>query len=80
MIYAWERTHYPFSRNFKDMLPFVTVLVELPHAGKKRMVGLLLGDSSNVKIGAKVKPDIQAPSERTHNLPALWWRLADAAE
>jgi uncharacterized OB-fold protein len=76
-IYAWERTHYPFSKNFKDLLPYVTVLVALPAAGDIRMVGLLLGaEKQNIKIGLKVTPDIQAPSARTLNLPALWWRLA----
>jgi uncharacterized OB-fold protein len=80
VIYAWTRTHYSFSDTFKDMLPFVSVLVELPNAGKKRLVGILVGDTTGVKIGARVKPEFQKPSERTHNLPALWWRLADAAK
>ena len=76
MVYAWERTHYPFVPAFKDLLPYVNVLVELPHAGERRFIGLLVGGDEGVKIGAKVVADIQPPSERTKNLPALFWRLA----
>ena len=80
VIYAWERTHYPFSQPFKDLLPYVTVLVALPAAGDVRMVGLLLGLDRDVRIGAPVQPEIQAPSARTRNLPALYWRLTGARE
>lgn len=79
-VYAWTRTHYAFSKNFADLLPFVNALVELPKAGKVRLVGLLLGSDKGVKVGAAVKTDIQPAQERFHNLPALAWRLADAAE
>jgi len=78
-VNAWERTHYNFVPAFKDMLPYVNVLVELPHAGKVKLVGVLLEPSAGVKIGAPVIADIQPASEKTHNLPALWWRLAGGA-
>jgi uncharacterized OB-fold protein len=76
-IYAWERTHYPFVKAFADMMPYVNVLVEFPHAGNRRLVGLLLPPNEGVKIGAKVVADIRPPSPKTYDLPALWWRLAD---
>ena len=77
VVYAWERTHYPFSQKFKDLLPYVTVLVALPAAGERRMVGHLLGSDAGIKIGARVNPEIQAPSPLTRNRPALFWRMAE---
>src|SRR5690606_4763990 len=43
-IYSWERTWHPPALALKDSVPYLTVLVELPHAGHIRMVGNLLGD------------------------------------
>jgi uncharacterized OB-fold protein len=76
VIYAWERTHYPFMPSFSDLLPYVNVLVELPHAGNRRLLGLLIGSVDSVRIGARVEAEIQRATPRTKNLPALFWRLA----
>lgn len=76
VIYAWERTHYSFVPAFADLLPYVNVLVELPKAGNRRLVGLLIGSDEGVKIGARVEAAIQPSAPRTKNLPALFWRLA----
>ena len=77
VIYAWTRTHYAFAKRFADMMPFITVLVQLPKGGGHKVVGILEGPSEGVKIGAKVTPVFKAPSDHTMNLPGLWWRLAD---
>lgn len=75
-IYSWTRTHYAFVPAFKDLVPYINVLVALPAAGNRRIVGLLLDQVDRVRIGDVVLPDIAAPSERTKNQPALRWRLA----
>jgi uncharacterized protein len=75
-VYAWERTHYPFMPSFADLIPYVTVLVELPQAGNRRLFGLLVGSEDGLRIGAPVEAAIQPASERTKSLSALWWRLA----
>lgn len=79
-IYAWERTHQPFVPQFADMLPYVNALVELPQAGNRHILGLVLPPHEGIRIGARVTAAIQPPGERTHGLPALWWRLAETGE
>ncbi|HTO39996.1 MAG TPA: OB-fold domain-containing protein [Rhizomicrobium sp.] len=79
-VYAWERTHYPFMPAYKELLPYVNILASLTDAGGSRVVGLLVGPSENIRIGAPVKAVIQPASARTCNLPILSWRLADAGD
>jgi uncharacterized OB-fold protein len=55
-IYSWERTWHAPMPALQDSVPYLTVLVELPHAGGIRMVGNLLGDPlQEVMIGAEVR-------------------------
>lgn len=55
-IYSWERTWHPPMAALKESVPYLTVLVDLPHAGGVRMVGNLLGDPlTEVRMGAEVK-------------------------
>lgn len=75
IVYGWGRTHYPFAPEFNDMRPYTNVLVELPAAGGRRVFGVLLDAPETVRVGDQVIADIQPPSSRTQNLPALWWRL-----
>ena len=50
-IYSWERSWHPVHRAF----PYISVLVELPHAGDVRLLGNLLGDpEQKVLIGGGV--------------------------
>jgi uncharacterized protein len=79
IVYSWERTHHPFVKAFADMLPYVNVLVELPDAGDRRLIGILLPPHDAVKIGARVLPIIQPATARTRNLPVLWWHLAGSS-
>jgi len=54
-IYSWERVWHPIHPALKDQGPYLIILVELPHAGKIRMIGNLLGDPIQaVRIGAPV--------------------------
>jgi uncharacterized OB-fold protein len=55
-IYSWERAWYPVHPVLQQAVPYIVVLVELPHAGNIRMVGNLLGDPEQaVQIGAPVE-------------------------
>lgn len=55
-IYSWERTWHPPMPALAGVVPYLTVLVELPHAGAIRMVGNLLGDARReVRIGSAVR-------------------------
>ncbi|MFZ0713784.1 Zn-ribbon domain-containing OB-fold protein [Mycobacterium sp.] len=74
-VYSWCRTHYAFSTAYADLVPYVNVLVELPAAGHRRVLGLMIGDQDGLKIGAAVSPVIEQASARTRGLPALRWQL-----
>jgi uncharacterized protein len=64
---------------YKDLIPYVTVLAELPQAGGSRVIGLLIGGEEGLKIGAPVVGVFEPPSEKTQGLHAIRWRLADSA-
>jgi len=74
-VYSWTRTHYPFHAGYADRLPYVNVLVELPHANDRRLFGLLSGDGEQVRIGARVRGFPEPASAKTSYLPTLRWEL-----
>jgi uncharacterized OB-fold protein len=54
-IHSWQRVWHPIPASLKDKVPYLIVLVELPHAGNIKMIGNLLGDGNQpVEFGAKV--------------------------
>lgn len=54
-VFTWTRTWQPFTPELADHVPFLTVVVELPHAGGRRLLGLLDGDQDrDPAIGAEV--------------------------
>lgn len=54
-IFSWERVWHASHPALSGAAPYLVVLVELPHAGKVRMLGNLLGDpAQEVEIGAPV--------------------------
>lgn len=73
-IYSWERTWHPPTPALKDDVPYLTVLVELPHAGGVRMVGNLLGDPlREVEIGAEVKAVFEPHDEAEVPYTLVQW-------
>ena len=55
-VYAFERVWHPVHEALKGRVPYLIVLVELPDAGRVRMVGNLLGDPlQEVRIGDNVE-------------------------
>ena len=60
VIYSWERVWHPVHPALVASVPYVVVLVELPHADNIRMIGNLLGDRrQEVPIGAAVHADFE---------------------
>jgi uncharacterized protein len=54
-IYSYERVWHPVHPALEGHVPYLVVLVELPHADGVRLVGNLLGDPRQpVEIGAGV--------------------------
>jgi uncharacterized protein len=76
-VFSWIRTHQAFAPPMESIVPYVTLLVELPDAGNRRLFGILIGDESKLEIGAKVTGVIQQPSELTQGAAVLRWQLAD---
>ena len=73
-IYSWERVWHPVHPALKDACPYVVVLVQLPDAGRVRMVGNLLGDPMQpVMIGAEVEAVFEDHAEEEFTL--VQWQL-----
>ena len=79
-VYSWTRTWQPFTRESTGHLPYVVVLVELPAAGRRRVLGVLAhADGVTPTIGAKVYGTIEQPPDDEH-WPLVRWHLeGDAA-
>ncbi|AKE88776.1 zinc ribbon domain-containing protein [Rhodococcus aetherivorans] len=76
-VYSWNRSWYPYMDEYAERLPYVTVLVELPHAGGRRVLGILADDiDANPEIGDRVV----GVFERTEGAawPLLRWRRVDS--
>lgn len=55
VVYSWQRPRHPVHPALAQAVPYIVVLVELPHAGNVRMLGNLLGDPEQpVRIGMNV--------------------------
>jgi uncharacterized protein len=78
-IYSWERVWHPAHPALQGRLPYLVVLVELPHAGGVRMLGNLLGDPrQEVRIGAAVE-GVFEPHEADPPYSLLQWRVKTPA-
>ncbi|MFC5747221.1 Zn-ribbon domain-containing OB-fold protein [Actinomadura rugatobispora] len=77
-VYSWCRTHHPYMAEFAELTPYVTVVVELPHAGGVRLLGLLTGEGRDVRIGDRLAGHVERPADAAW--PLLRWRLASRTE
>lgn len=74
-IYSWERSHHPVHAALKGHGPYISVLVELPHAGNVRMLGNLLGDSmQTVEIGSEVEAVFEHHLDSEPAYTLVQWR------
>ncbi len=74
-LYSWTRTWYKFDRVLERAadVPYVVALAELPQAGNSRVLGVLKGDESNLRIGVPVRGEIQPPSPVSKNYATIRW-------
>jgi len=76
-IYSWERVWHPVHPALIDAVPYVIVLVELPHAGNVRMVGNLLGEPrADIPVGAEVLAVFEDHSEGDPPFTLVQWERA----
>jgi uncharacterized OB-fold protein len=77
-IYSWSRSWYPYISELGGDLPYISVLVELPHAGGRRVLGMLVDDPQRTpKIGDRVVGTVRTrPGEPW---PLLRWTREEVA-
>jgi uncharacterized OB-fold protein len=77
-VYAWTRTWYSFDRikERADQIPYVVVLAEIPAAGGTRVLGVLKGDESGLRIGAPVAGEIDPPAPAAKGYATIRWKIA----
>ncbi len=74
-IFSWTRTWQPFAEESSGHLPYVVLVVELPAAGGRRIVGVLSdADGITPRIGAAVSGHIEQPPDDC-SWPLMRWRL-----
>ncbi len=74
-IFSWIRTWQTFQGTEGLDTPFVTLLVELPHAGNRRLMGVLEGAETGLAIGAEVVGRAAFTRCNGEDIPALRWSL-----
>ena len=75
VIYTWTRLWHPVHPALKGHVPYIAVLVELPHAGRIRMLGNLLGDPmQEVRIGDTVEAVFEPHDEAATPYTLVQWK------
>lgn len=75
VIYSWERVWHPVHPAVAEACPYVVVLVELPHAGRIRMVGNLIGGGGSVvNIGDPVAAVFEDHDDPEKAYTLVQWR------
>ena len=76
-VYAWTRSHVSSDRIMERAgdVPYVVVICELPQAGGARVIGVLKGSEEGLKVDAKVRGEIDPPSEKTKGYSTIRWVL-----
>jgi uncharacterized OB-fold protein len=75
-VFSWTRTWHAFDGSEKIGVPFVSLIVELPQCGGRRLLGLLEGDAEGLRIGAKVRARVAETEIWGDRIPALRWTLS----
>ncbi|WP_028080684.1 Zn-ribbon domain-containing OB-fold protein [Solimonas soli] len=78
-VFSWTRTWHAFDGSEKIGLPFVSLVVELPQCGGRRLLGLLEGEAGGLRIGAAVRARVAETEIWGERIPALRWTLSGAS-
>ena len=75
ILYSYTRTWYAFDRikEREGQVPYVVALAEIPAAGNTRVIGMLKGDESALRIGAPVRGEIDPPSPLSKGYATIRW-------
>lgn len=77
-IFSHARSWHAFAGAEGIAVPYVSLVVELPQAGNRRVLGLLRGDESALAIGAAVRGVAASTRVGDLQIPAMHWYLGDA--
>ena len=76
-IYSWTRLWHPVHPALKGHQPYIAVVVELPAAGKIRMLGNLLGPhDQKVEIGTSVTAVFEPHDDAKSPYTLVQWKTA----
>jgi uncharacterized OB-fold protein len=76
-LYSWTRVYHPVHPALKDRGPYLIAVVELPHAGRIRMLGNLLGDAmQEPAFGSAVQVEFEHHETASPPYSLAQWRLA----
>ncbi len=74
-VHSWTRTWQAFTGESTGHLPYVVVLVALPAAAGRRVLGVLArADGHTPRIGARVRGEVEQPPDDRH-WPLIRWQL-----
>ena len=75
VVFTYIIAHHPPSPAYKDQMPYNVVLIELPDAGKVRMVGNLLDSPpQDVRVGMAVRVEFEDVND---DVTLTQWRPAE---
>lgn len=78
-LFSWATTYHAFGGTESLGVPYTTVLVALPHAGNKRLLGLLEGDPAALAPGVRMTGLVGSTLVRGKPVASLRWRVSEAA-
>jgi uncharacterized protein len=74
IVYSWTKTWHRFPGSEGIPLPYTTVLVALPQAGGRRLLGLYEGDESALALDLPVQAVIGEMTVGVSTIPCVRWR------
>lgn len=74
-IYSWTRTWHPFAGAEAFKPPYVSLVVELNHPSRARLMGVLKDTDTEFSIGSEVRGQAVMSGPPEHQVPALVWSL-----
>jgi len=76
VLYSWIKTWQAFASGEDCRLPYVTVLVALPEAGGRRLLGLFEGDEAQLGFDAPLQGRVTVTRVAGAQIPSIRWRPA----
>lgn len=74
-LFSWTRSWHAFGGSEGLGVPYVSLVVELPQAGDRRVLGVLIGDDAGLAIGADLLGEASATDCDGRSIPSLRWKI-----